>query len=670
VTLSLLTATITGGSGNDTITRTTTTADSIAAGAGNDSVVFSSLTATDTVDGGAGTDKISGTSANLVALTALTTPLITNFETIVVSDALGASLTAASVQAGITQIDLAAGSGAFGLVLEAGAKTVRIAAANTGSLTVTDTGTAATDTLAVTNYGAAIDMFNAAGGLITVGFETVTVTGTGTGTATSQDATLFTMTADTGGTTTLKFTGSNSFTSAGAITANVIDASGLTSSAVLTMAAAGSSITSITGGGSGDTLIGDTSSYIDGAAGNDTITGGSLNDTLIGGTGDDQITNGSGGTTDSVSGGTGNDTVIAVLVSGNTITGGDGTDILSLAAAATAITATGVSGFETLTDTVGIVQDMAVFLDNSTFTRINFSTGTANFTNVGTNVATLGLAAAGTAYTFDRLIDSSTNSLAVSVTTGVTVASLTANDEETISISSTSTGAVVFTASAQTDLTTLTLTGAGNITITPGASPLATVNASAMTASAIVDATATTANVTMTGSSTVASTLTGGIGADSITGGSGVDSITGGVGADTLVGGDGADVFRIIAVDTGIFTAGLTSTTASTMDKLYVVAGDTVSFTTLVDTAATLDTLSTLVTSNVTALATAITAANGMRIQGYYNATTDVFTAGSTNANSVLFAIAATVAGTTATDSVILVGVTDVTSLTDAILTI
>jgi hypothetical protein len=45
----------------------------------------------------------------------------------------------------------------------------------------------------------------------------------------------------------------------------------------------------------------------------------------------------------------------------------------------------------------------------------------------------------------------------------------------------------------------------------------------------------------MTGSSTAASTLTGGIGADSITGGSAADSLTGGASADTIDGGLGAD---------------------------------------------------------------------------------------------------------------------------------
>ena len=62
-----------------------------------------------------------------------------------------------------------------------------------------------------------------------------------------------------------------------------------------------------------------------------------------------------------------------------------------------------------------------------------------------------------------------------------------------------------------------------------------TVNASAV-ASASQD-------FTIIGSSSVASTLTGGAGNDTITGGSGADTIKGGKGADTLTGGAGADTF-------------------------------------------------------------------------------------------------------------------------------
>lgn len=56
-----------------------------------------------------------------------------------------------------------------------------------------------------------------------------------------------------------------------------------------------------------------------------------------------------------------------------------------------------------------------------------------------------------------------------------------------------------------------------------------------------LNAAAFTGGLTATSLSTVASTITGGSGADSLTGGSGADSIDGGAGADTLAGGSGND---------------------------------------------------------------------------------------------------------------------------------
>ncbi|MBF0437266.1 MAG: calcium-binding protein, partial [Magnetococcales bacterium] len=64
-----------------------------------------------------------------------------------------------------------------------------------------------------------------------------------------------------------------------------------------------------------------------------------------------------------------------------------------------------------------------------------------------------------------------------------------------------------------------------------------------------------TAGTTLTGSSTGASTITGGGGADTITGGSGADTITGGGGADTITGGAGADTISTGAgSDTIVYT--------------------------------------------------------------------------------------------------------------------
>ena len=670
-------STITGSAGNDSITfGSAAAADSISAGAGNDTITFTAnFATTDTVTGGDGTDTLILIAANAEAITAALTNT-TGIETLRLSDAgtASATLDASFFGAGVNTVRLNAGTAvAYTVNMNAGANTLQLnAAMGAGAQTFNDTGTDITDALTISNVSTATNV-GAARNLTIGGFETVTIN-TGTG-STAQTLGTIGVTADVGGTTAVNFTGSNGMT-VQAITAVTISASGMAGSAALTMGAAAVSVTSITGSANADTLVGDTSSSIDGGAGADTITGGSGNDTLIGGDGADTITT-SGGAADSVSGGAGNDTIVATLTAGNTMTGGDGTDTLSIGVAATASTAAGVSGFETLTDTAGTVQDMVQYVDNNTFTRINFATGTANYTNVATAVTTLGLTGAGTAYTFDRLLDSTTNALTVSITGAVTVNALTAQDEETLNISSSNSSAIIITTLTGTDLATLNLTGTGAITIsTLAASPVSVINAGTLTASAVVSAVNSTNNVTITGSASIGSNLTGGIGADSITGGALVDTIVGGVGADTLVGGAGADSFSVIAADTGVFTAGLTTTSASTMDKYYVAAGDLITVTGIVATDDWYDGFATLVTSNVTALAVAVTAstatgdANSLRVQGFYNATTDVFTVGSNNANAVMLSFSATDAGTSVTDSIILVGVTNVTSMTDGVITV
>jgi Ca2+-binding RTX toxin-like protein len=300
------------------------------------------------------------------------------------------------------------------------------------------------------------------------------------------------------------------------------------------------------------------------------VTGGSGNDTLIGGAGADTITN-SGGASDSVDGGDGNDSVVATLTAGNTIVGGAGTDTLSIAVAATAATATGVSGFETLTDTAGVSQSMSLFLDNNTFTKVvAANTNTTAITGATGTLTALDVTAAGTT-TFARLVDSSANALTVTVTGGVTATAITASDEETITLASSNSTATTVTALTATDLQTLNITGSGAVTITTlnansTASSSATfvVNGSTNSAGINVSAANSTIVANMTGSSTASSTLVGSAGSDTITGGAAADSITGGVGYDTLTGGAGADSF--------LFANSATGTPSATGNAFDIIA--------------------------------------------------------------------------------------------------
>lgn len=576
-----LAATVTGGAGNDSITLNRVVADSVSGGAGNDTITFTgagTLTITDSISGGDGTDTLVGNISDLAALTSATAALRTGFERITVSDALGGgTLTTANVQPGIDRVNLAT-TGTGTVTFEAGAKTISLSVA-TGALTVNDTGVAITDTLTITNGAAATDAF--AGSAFTInGFETVTLTTSGSGAATAQTAGAITLTPDSG-TSTLNITGTNGITTQ-AITATVIDASGLTGTAALVMGAAAVNVTSITGSLNSDTLVGDTSSSISGGAGNDTITGGSGNDTLLGGDGNDTITT-NGGSKDSVDGGAGNDTVVATLTAGNVMTGGDGTDVLSLAVAGTAATASGVSGFETLRSTAAITQDMAVFLDNSTFTTLQgaiVAGGTTAFTNVGAGITTLATTVAANTVTAARLVDTTTNSLNVTLLGNATTTAVTANDEETINLSTSSAvGATTLTTLTATDLQTLNIRGSNAITITTLAAnststgATLTVDASAATGAVSVSAVNSTIPAIMTGSTTAANTLTGTAGADTIVGGSVNDVIVGGAGQDVLTGGLGADTFTFANTATGTPTALLFDTITDYLSGSDIIDG-------------------------------------------------------------------------------------------------
>ena len=113
---------------------------------------------------------------------------------------------------GTDTLTLAAGSNANdagALVMEAGAQTVNIGASLAGTLTVTDTGTATTDSLTINNSATTADDMGDAEALTINGYETLNIVSTNTGATESQDFGAVTITADTGGTSTLNLSGTN-----------------------------------------------------------------------------------------------------------------------------------------------------------------------------------------------------------------------------------------------------------------------------------------------------------------------------------------------------------------------------------------------------------------------------------------------------------------------------
>ncbi|MFA7270899.1 MAG: DUF4214 domain-containing protein [Sterolibacterium sp.] len=581
--------TVTGGSGNDVFSfETTAGAVSVTGNAGNDSFTFdngATLTAADTVSGGDGTDTLVAYVANLDT-TATATPYskISGIETLKITDALANTVSTAGVQAGITTVTLNAG-GTGTLTLEAGAQTVNISSSLTGGLTINDTGTATTDTLTITNSASAADDMGDGNALTIGGFETVTINGTGTGTATSQTFSTIAITADTGGSATLNLTGSNTFTTSGAITAKTINASGLTGTAVLTMStAAASGLSTITGSAGGDTLLGDSSSSIDGGAGNDSIVGGSGADTLVGGDGLDTITSGAGN--DTINAGAGNDSIIFGdnLTYLDSVDGGDGTDALSVTnASLTAINALSISSVTSLNAAISNVESVLVSddLDQTSFdiARLD-SISSISLVDWAGAEAIIGMVANSTVTLLDTGGDTngtddltltyadatgSADALTINLKNDATsnFGDVTIASIENLTIASSQVTADAATIRTHTfdltatGLTTLTLTGTESFDISGVA-----VNATTITASGVTDTGASaplvkllggSANQSITGSAGAdtinagagADTIDGGAGADSITGGTGIDNITGGTGADTILGGSGNDVITL-----------------------------------------------------------------------------------------------------------------------------
>ena len=149
---------------------------------------------------------------------------------------------------------------------------------------------------------------------------------------------------------------------------------------------------------------------------------------------------------------------------------------------------------------------------------------------------------------------------------------------------------------------------------------------------------------------------------------------TGGGGRDTITGGAGADRFiqngTGNALASGLLTAGTGASTTTALDVIYVAAGDTISLGNSVDTIASYDTLTAIAEAGNFSNTT--TANNVQVTRGIYSATANTFTIATVaaGANAVMINYDDTAGGTTAAQSVVLVGVTALTSMTDGIITV
>ena len=542
----------TGGSGSDTISgaridtiQTWNSADKIAAGEGTDSLTaVITANVTPAAGGVTGVENITVTNINAAGAVDLTVTFST------------ATVTGIS---GVTNVsNLASTDGlTFARLVDLAEVTINNTAAAT-VVTYADTvlaGTADAVTLNVNSATGAINIGNATTGAGT-GIETLNI-------ATSGGLSQFDATNVDASVTTVKVTGS------GALDINA--AAAFASVGVFNGAAA-----------TGDIDVTFLADGVTGATNTKTITTGSGSDE-IDISAIDPATVGAV----SVTAGAGNDTVVvgARGAADYTIVGGDGSDIISVGAAASAALHGGISGFEKLYVTAGQAQDLLLYTGSNAFTTLRADAASVDFSNVAAGATTLEVTSnATTLASVARLVDGSADALTVKSATaaGVTTVTLTVDDAETLNFD-TNTGALTInTAFNAEDATSITVVGDNAVDLGVYAATtasLATFDASGMTAAAnaTLNAAASTVAMTVTGNAATTytgvlnvttgsgnDTITGGNGADVLTSGAGNDTISGGAGADTITGGDGSDNLTGGAgVD--IFTFGVAATGVDTV---------------------------------------------------------------------------------------------------------
>ncbi len=332
--------TLTGGAGNDSITAAAGD-DTISGGAGNDTIVLAgNLTSADTVTGGEGTDTLTVTTATTVANGA-------NVSGVEVLEISGTAAVTQDMDAfdGVTAVTFGTSNNEVYIINDAAAgTTLNIEATSTGTTDALNLKSDTSSDSTTVTMGSSTAGFTRAA-LTVNDFETLNfVSKGGANVITDLNA---------NDVTTINVSGSKSFTITDALdgstsvatvtvtntAATDIDLDDNTVAATMTGAGGNDSLEggtkkdTITGNGGNDTLIGNEGDdTLTGGAGNDNLTGGTGNDTLAGGEGNDTIAGGAGN--DTITGGTGNDTINFTtdgdLTKDDSVDGGDGVDTVDI----------------------------------------------------------------------------------------------------------------------------------------------------------------------------------------------------------------------------------------------------------------------------------------------------------------------------------------------------
>ncbi len=276
----------------------------------------------------------------------------------------------------------------------------------------------------------------------------------------------------------------------------------------------------------------------------------------------------------SFKGGAGSDTITTATLTATVasqIDAGAGIDTLVVAASADVSSATKAkefANFEVLNIAAGQTADASLFT-TSAISKIMLGGTNAGVTNlsaaqaaniqiyanettpvIGVKDATINGNLDTIKFTFDDgLTAVNPISLGAFTAAGVETINVVANDNATLS-----------DLSGATSLTSMTVTGSGNVSISTGAltvNPNSVIDASAVTGTVTINETGATANgLKVLGSLTKANTITGSAQADTIVGGAAADTIVTAGGTDIITTGAGGDNITVSA------TGALPSSTA------------------------------------------------------------------------------------------------------------
>jgi len=526
----------------------------------------------DAINPGVGVDELQISVSAIAAPRTYVPALVTNVEAvrIINTDASDAATFNLTGLAGLTSVEASSAVSAVNVTNLTDIDTVLKASANVGAVDFAHKAAALVGETTAINLELTSNSGNVTVNTNGAGVESATITATGVNSGGSYIGAA-------SGLTSLTVKGTGSLVIAGA------DMTALT-----TLNAADNS-----GGVTYDATA--SNAALTGGTGNDTLTDGAGNDTISGGAGADTLSGGAGN--DSIDGGAGNDVVtVATATKDDTVTGGDGVDTLVLATgttySATVSDGSGISGFEVISNAGSITQNMSGLGTNSIAT-LAIGSGTATIQEAA--ISTVVASASGGAV-LGLKTDSAADALSIALgkAAGTRALTLSALDYETIAINSTGThgnsvtigateasylatttaeiAARTAAATARTisDLTTLTVTGNKDVTVTAGSKDkaLATVTATDFTGTNFtVTATASDVAMTVAAAGAYKATVTTGDGADKVTVGDGgtleQNIVTTGKGNDTITSGSGADTISASAgnntIDSGAGDDGITT---------------------------------------------------------------------------------------------------------------